>query len=546
MGADALRHTEVDGVPVYWVAGEGRLQASLWFRAGMVDERLPTAGRLHLIEHLALHGRESIRTPVNGQVSLLHTAFAVAGEPDEVTRSLADVCAWLTDPDWGAIDHERRVLQAESARRSAGPTESQLFWRYGAQGPGLVGYEQFGLGQAGPESLAEWLRTMFVRGNAGLALTGPPPAGLRLLLPDGPRVAVPAAVPCEQHTPAAFPDRLDGVALSGVVRRSTEATVLAGALQRELHAHFRTGSGVGYSAWQGYEPVDAAQAVLLAGIDLLPEAVPTATDEAVRVLRRLMTDGVAEADLRDQIAQQIAELQDDPAGRWQPAGAIRELLAGRPVTDRDQMIEELRRVTPAGVRDVAKDVFASLLISADPAIELEAPLSWLRMPTVWEPAGGDRFRSVRRTKQQLRVTGHGVYRGGEAIGVEARFDDLAAMVVYPDGGRALVRRDGYQLVVEPEFWRRGRKAIELIDAAAPDAVRVAVPARDEAGIPRPGAGRRRRAWHWSTRRTLFLLPVLAAASFAGGIAAGADSAFFPLVQLGTVLSVAWLYLYRFR
>ncbi|MFK4084868.1 hypothetical protein ACI2LF_12200 [Kribbella sp. NPDC020789] len=74
MSGEKLRATEVDGVPVYWLPGPGVLRAGLWFRARMVDERLPTHGWLHLLEHLALHGRHSIRTPVNGHVSLLHCA----------------------------------------------------------------------------------------------------------------------------------------------------------------------------------------------------------------------------------------------------------------------------------------------------------------------------------------------------------------------------------------------------------------------------------------------------------------------------------------
>nr|WP_284289957.1 hypothetical protein [Angustibacter aerolatus] len=85
-GGPALRRDEVDGVPTFWVPAEGPLRASLVFRTGQADEPLPRRGLTHLVEHLALHGRDSVRRPVNGSVSLLHTRFDVMGEPDEVAE----------------------------------------------------------------------------------------------------------------------------------------------------------------------------------------------------------------------------------------------------------------------------------------------------------------------------------------------------------------------------------------------------------------------------------------------------------------------------
>ncbi len=531
MGADALRQTEVDGVPVYWVAGEGKLHASLWFRAGMVDETLPTFGRLHLIEHLALHGRESIRTPVNGHVSLLYTAFTTEGDPTDVSRSLTDICTWLADPDWTALEHERRVLQAESAGRSAGLGAAQMIWRYGAQGPGLAAYDQFGLGTADPESLMEVLRTMFVSGNAGLALTGPPPADLRLPLLEGPRVLPDAAVPCDQPTPATFPSGYDGVALSGVLRRSTAAAALGDALQRELHTHFRSGAGVGYSAWQSYEAVDATQAVLMAGIDLLPEAVQKASKEAVGVVRRLMNEGISADDLRDQTAQVVEAMSDDDAGRWQPVQAVREVLAGREVRTRAQLIDELHAVTADDLRSEARDLFATLLITADPSAPKDPALKRLRTPTTRQPTEGHRFPALGATEgEHLRITDRGVYCGSK-VGTEASYDDLAVLIAYPDGGRVLIRRDGYQVEVEPTLWREGTRAVALIDAAAPPALRIAAPDRPAHAIPRSPTPRQRALAgvvnHWNFVWPFFL-GLLTLASLVVAIAVGGLLIYLPM------------------
>src|SRR5215470_480010 len=151
--AGELRATEVDGVPVYWVPGERRMRASLWFRVGLADESLPQHGWLHLLEHLALHDRDSIRAPINGCVTMLHTFFDIEGEPDDITSFLQQLCGWLSAPDFSDLDHERRVLRAESATRRPGTIELHMLWRYGAQGPGLVGYDEFGLHTADPDQL---------------------------------------------------------------------------------------------------------------------------------------------------------------------------------------------------------------------------------------------------------------------------------------------------------------------------------------------------------------------------------------------------------
>ena len=67
----AVQRTDVDGVPAFWVQGDGPLRASLVFRIGQADEPLVRRGWTHLLEHLALHGHDSIRRPTNGSVSSL-------------------------------------------------------------------------------------------------------------------------------------------------------------------------------------------------------------------------------------------------------------------------------------------------------------------------------------------------------------------------------------------------------------------------------------------------------------------------------------------
>ncbi|HWS57892.1 MAG TPA: hypothetical protein VN257_05080, partial [Actinotalea sp.] len=99
-----LHHDAVNGLPTWWVdSGRPTLAASLIFRAGIADETLPTTGWLHLVEHLALHDRQSGALHVNGSVSLLTTQFDLHGPPAAVWQTIDDICGWLRDPDLGHL-----------------------------------------------------------------------------------------------------------------------------------------------------------------------------------------------------------------------------------------------------------------------------------------------------------------------------------------------------------------------------------------------------------------------------------------------------------
>jgi hypothetical protein len=522
MGGE-LRATEVDGVPVYWVPGERRMRASLWFRAGLADESLPTHGWLHLLEHLALHNRDSLRVPVNGHVGMLHTSFDVEGEPEDIAAFLQDVCRWLTAPDFGDLEHERRVLRAESATRASGSVALHMLWRYGAQGPGLVGYDEYGLHTADADRLRWLAARAYSRGNAVLALTGPPPAGLRLPLNDGARWPVNVATPCEQPLPAGFNGPHGSVALSGVVPRSSAATAMLRALRRGLEGGFRHGAGVGYSGWSSYELVDADHAMLTAGMDILPEARSTVVSEAMSVLRRLRDRGLDPAELRDDLDQELRHIRTEPAEHWLPLMAAREVLLGRPPADRDRLAAEAEAVTVDDVRRAALTMWDSLLLSDDPEGSGDSQLSWLTgSPPSRAAASGQRFKPVGSpvTKATL-VVGNSAAHLETSVGeASASYDDLSALIAFPDGGRQLIRRDGYQLRIEPSLWKGGQQAVAIIDASVSPAVRVPMPVREPEAIPRSSVTRRDRAKYWIRQPALwpaFIINGIVVAALATGV-----------------------------
>ena len=462
------------------------MRAGRWFRGGLADETLPTHGWRHLLEHLALHDRDTIRAPINGRVTMLHTTFDAEGEPDDIVTFLQDVCGWLSAPDFGELEHERRVLRAESARRRPGSVELHMLWRYGAQGPGLVAYDEYGLQTADPDRLRALAVEAFARGNAVLALTGPPPAGLRLPLPDGSQTPVRLAVPCDQALPVGFPGPPGAVALSGVLPRSTIGPTLGGAMRRGLEAGFRHGAGVGYSGWESYELVDAENAMITTGIDILPEAQPTVVAQTLDVLRRLRQRGPDPAELRDDLDQEIRRIKTEPAEHWMPYLAAREVLLGRPVLDRDQLVAEAEAITVGDVRQAADALWDNMLLSVDPDATTDSRLNWLvRAPASRSTATGQRFKPAGWpvVKGELTVGRSSAHIEIGAAETSASYDDLAVVVAYPDGGRQLIRRDGYQVQIEPACWRNGQQAVAAVDAAVSPALKVPMPPPRPRGHP---------------------------------------------------------------
>lgn len=532
MAEGNLRCTEVDGVPTYWVPGSGTLRASLAFRVGMVDETLPTRGWLHLLEHLALHGRESIRSPVNGRVSLLSTSFDVEGRPDEVSAFLRDLCRWFTDPDLGALDHELRVLRAEDANRPIGPLGTHLMWRYGATGPGLAGYDELGLYRTTPDELLGLVRRAFSAGNATLALSGEPPAGLELPLPAGSRLPTPRAIPCDQPMPASFAGDHGLVGLSGALPRSAAAIAMMRALRRALHADLR-GDAMGYSATGAYNLVDADQALVYVAMDVLPEASPGLVAKAADLVRRLRDDGISEQDLRDDVDRELTALLDDPAGRWQPFVAAGDALLGGRTTDRPGLAAELRELRVIDVRSAAAAFWHRLLISAEPDAS-HGVLPYLdSIPNrqAFAVTDGWHFLAVDHPadRSRLVIGRHAASVSGSSIEVTARYDETAALLAYADGGRRLIRRDGYQLSIEPAAWQRGAEATKLVDAALPAELTVQLPARPPELLRQPSPRRLRVAL--VALHPVLIVPLVLALGLTGAIL---------LYQASGRLVVGWL------
>ena len=513
----ALHQTEVDGVRCFWVeTGRPTLAAALMFRYGMADEPLTESGFLHLIEHLSLHGRGGGPLHVNGQVGLLETILDAHGPAELVANHMAGVTAWLSSPSYGELDRERNVLRAEAAVRGDGPSVRAMSWRYGARGPGVTTYSEPALGRATPELLTARAGTVFTRGNAALVLDGPPPANLKLELPDGPLLPIRPAVSVEKSFPAMYVDEA-GLVLSGVVPRSAAMAIGCELLRKTLTDRLRHQDGAAYAPWASYERVDAEHAVLLGGTDVRPESLPTLADttlELTRLLRRT-PDLTQLAELK---ASHVQGLRDPYAQVGVAFRAANAVLHGREPQTLAKIVDELEEVGPHEVVVGFESFLDTLLVGLPGATAWRNQLRTLTAPTRRPSVKGKRFRSVNWPADRARLV-----VGEEAVEIRvadearvARFAEAEGVLAHENGLRHVVAPDGYVISVNPHAWRRGAEAVIRLDRLAPPGKRLPMPAVDgiEQGM-RLGVWRR---WTGPLRGRVDRLHLLRAALFLGGLA----------------------------
>jgi zinc protease len=123
------------------------------------------------------------------------------------------------------------------------------------------------------------------------------------------------------------------------------------------------------------------------------------------------------------------------------------------------------------------------------------------------------------TKASLVVGGNAAHLETAVGEASASYDDLSALIAFPDGGRQLIRRDGYQLQLEPTLWKGGRQAVAIVDASVSPAVRVPMPVRAPEAIPRSSVTWRHRAKYW-LRQSALWPPLIVIGIVALGLATG--------------------------
>lgn len=515
-----LQTTHVEGVPTFFVDTGQTPTASLSFRAGLADETLTTHGWLHLLEHMAMHGRDNPHLQTNASVGLWVTDFSVSGESDDLVAFLNDLSRWLAAPDFGGLEHERKILMAESAQRPPSDFGTHLDYRYGARGVGLLPYREFGLNNAAEAGLSELAARFLVRGNASLALNCPPPDSLRLTLADGPRVPIPRAKGLPIRTPGHVQGSTRFLGVSGILHDSPTSPIVSEVLSRALTQKLRHDLGSSYGTTGVLERVDHEELMLCLSSDIVEESARSAVALAHGVLNDLASNGVNEADFEGVRQRALRQLRDEPTGAWQAFNsAVAELRDDGPF-DVELVQERLETLTREQVDTEIQGFVSSVLFSSPAGKESATFVPFLTgitehpmvgAPTVFAPwKVSDRSR-LAISPSTVELTGNAV-RHGRALG------SVAALLKHPDGARTLVAEDGGSLHIETNLWRHGERAVAMLDEFIDptrhvpmdprDADEVASPPSTWARLSHPVIKLARVPWVGYTALAVVLLPVV--------------------------------------
>jgi zinc protease len=243
-----VRRDEVGGIPVYWAEQPEGLPvvATLMFRVGRADERLPHAGITHLVEHLALPTDVDESVEFNGVVDGTTTVFWARGDEADVVAFIAAVARDLGELPVSRLERERSILETEASSRGIGHPGGAMGLRYGARGHGTVALDEVGLPALSADDVTAWAARFFTRGNCALAIAGSLPADFELDLADGARIAPPEPTPIEYVPfPSVFRHGPDGsVAAAVELARSPAFMVAASVLERRVRDRLRHRQGL--------------------------------------------------------------------------------------------------------------------------------------------------------------------------------------------------------------------------------------------------------------------------------------------------------------
>ena len=451
--AEEIHAIEIGGIPTFWSALPPPARGGLLFRCGKADERLTNSGITHLIEHLAASAVGPQPYNYNAQVDAVKTAFYAQGRPDQVASYIEEVGRALVDIPSSRLESEKNILRAE-AGRSRGTWGSHLQLRYGASGPGLADYAEYGLRSLTLAQATEWSFKWFTTNNAVMWFTFDP-AELAVKLPVGERIPPTEPTPLPIQWPTLAQTAKEGVGFSACGSRSWALTIGARILQRRLTERLRRQMAASYHPSVAYERVGMEAAILFAAADCSTEHSAAVVTALVEETRRLATEGPTSADLdAERSALEVAAL--DPAylvGLVAGRAGHHLLLADDPYMTPLRAVEE---TTPAAIGDAVAKALETLLVITprDCAVDIKGvspyPM-WSEVALtgkIWARRGT--FPGGAPPAAQLISADEGLtLRIAQDKQVTVRFDEVEGLLQWPTGDRRLIAKD------EPprEKWR---------------------------------------------------------------------------------------------
>lgn len=481
-----MRRTEIDGVPVVWAPGPEPLHAVLTFGCGVRDESFRTIGVTHLIEHLAMSALPRLHHDHNASVDLELTQFFAAGPPEHIVSFLALVCEGLADLPVHRLSQEAGVLAAEGGCGTHPTAAALCTRRFGLESYGLAAWAGPGFDRISADMVRAHAARFFVNGNAVLQLTGPPPAGLRLPLPAGPRPAHDVRPPAVADGPRWFTEQVPsvGVSLTGTPD-SRVWTIGLLALAERLRLSARHDRGLSYDIGAELAYFDSTTADRMVWIDAREGQEREVAEILWDILTALATDGPTAEEIGHEVQAVVAMHADPRSVTAVLDDAARCELFDRPHQTVDEFLRDVATVTPEEVAARFEQALRTALLVVPEYTELELtapdgrPVDRLgagsgdRLPDgqVFRPSLRDLATSAAARRCRMVLTPSGVAYRDEAGEVhEVRFDDVVG--VQEDGdGRIVFGRDGSVVPVHPSLFRGVRPAVAAVDAAVPAGLR---------------------------------------------------------------------------
>lgn len=469
--------SEVDGVPVFWVDGPAPLSAALVFRAGIRDETMRTAGVAHLVEHLAMSTLGRVRHDHNASVDLTFTEFTATGPDHAVVAYLSAVCRGLSALPLERLDVEAKVLRAEGGSGCHPAVAEQLRVRFGLAGIGMAGVEPPAIEQITSEEVQRFAARLFVRENAVLALTGPPPPSLNLPLPSGTRAPLPRDAALDLPHPVWFSHGGPATTVSFLVNdngpqgREAVLCVMRIALDRATD-RLRHDKGWVYE-------VDFDLVVTSAGMLACLHADPPATHaDDVRagllaVLRELRDEGPTSVELAEDLSAMRDHFADPRSAEDEVASWARGELVGEVVAPSEERLRLREQLTIEQCQSALNQLDDSLVVGMPPET---TPADDSFHPEPEYSSFAVEGRVFRRRPLQGLL--HGVPRGASLVvgdggatlkvpegDTTVLWEDLVGAARSPDGTMlTLFGADGMTLPVAEGWFRQGSEALELISA----------------------------------------------------------------------------------
>jgi predicted Zn-dependent peptidase len=470
-----VHETSIDGVATFWEQGPEPLTGALLFRAGARHETFRTVQVAHLVEHLVMGTLPKSHVDYNAHVDIDTTTFVATGKPAEVADFLERVCRALAEVPMDRLEREQGVLAAEDSS-SAHPA---LCWaagvRFGHTGPGLLNSTGPGVRGVTAEQVRAFAADHFVRENAVLVFTGPPPEGLSLPLKGGPRPEEEPGTPTQLPTPCVmrvppFP------VLSAVLPRQLWATTVARILVDRLTDDVRQERGLAYEIGLETARLDDDHTLFVVFTDGAEKHADAIAQSLWTTLEDLAEQGPSDAELAHHLAGFTAYTQDPRAsGDWMEGVAYRHLY-GEPQHDREQAIASLSRIGAADVQRWAREALDTAVLGAVPhGGDDGGPIAGLRDLTEWMPDATTPTRDVQHFGRKLISTSPrdlAVTVGSDGLSQTVRGSTTAGSwnevvgVARADGVRLVHLKSATSLLLWDRHLKNGDRLMTLVDEHA--------------------------------------------------------------------------------